>query len=502
MPHCRSPLQGDQAIGVTGGWSSTPWSCARRRRRAVGLRRRGPGPGRASARCRRSRPSPGRAARTTRSSDFASSSPGQALHVPFPAVTSPVLLTRDAKERDDGASRERAGRSGRGGASARAEYERRQAKDAARRRAVFGPLAPVVRFIAGPRSSTEAWARGAAGEERVGHWLDEAVCGSGMVLHDRCPTPSRRANIDHLAVVASGIWVIDTKHFRGRLERRDLGGWFVPRPRLFVAGPRPEPAGVLGAPAAGAGRRGPGGRATGGRSTGQGRAVLHRRAGRPLRPALHPGGGARHLAQGIRRHPGGSGAPRARRASRVGRSPRPHLSRPIRRRPPNCWPAGPAWWTQRKTATAPMPPPAPPTGPPVPRPAGSGRAGARPTWRAPCAAACPGRSVPSLDHRHEHGAGVADVEEVALPRPLEVPAVTEPAAAEARDLVVGPVRLLGVGHLLPQAEDLSLLPRRSAPSGTGRSSLPGRPSRDRARSRGSPRGPTAMNSSLGPTFQP
>ena len=56
-----------------------------------------------------------------------------------------------------------------------------------------------------------------------------------MVLHDRA-LPHGRANIDHLAVVASGIWVIDTKHFRGRLERRDLGGWFVPRPRLFVAG--------------------------------------------------------------------------------------------------------------------------------------------------------------------------------------------------------------------------------------------------------------------------
>ena len=122
---------------------------------------------------------------------------------------------------------EEAGERGWAGASARAEYERRQARDEARRRAVFGPLAPVVRLIAGPKPSTEAWGRGAAGEERVGHWLDEAVRGRGMVLHDRA-LPHRRANIDHLAVVASGVWVIDTKHFRGRLERRDLGGWFVP----------------------------------------------------------------------------------------------------------------------------------------------------------------------------------------------------------------------------------------------------------------------------------
>jgi len=130
---------------------------------------------------------------------------------------------------------EEAGRQGRAGASARAEYERRQARDEARRRAVFGRLAPLVRLIAGPRQSTEAWGRGAAGEERVGHWLDEAVRGRGVVLHDRA-LPHGRANIDHLAVVASGVWVIDTKHMRGRLERRDVAGWFVDHPRLFVAG--------------------------------------------------------------------------------------------------------------------------------------------------------------------------------------------------------------------------------------------------------------------------
>jgi hypothetical protein len=124
---------------------------------------------------------------------------------------------------------------GRPGASARAEYERRQAEDTARRRAIFGPLAPVVRLLAGPRPSTEAWDRGAVGEERVGPWLERAVGRRGVLLHDRA-IPGGRANIDHIAVVPSGVWVIDTKHFRGRLERRESTGWFVPRPRLVVAG--------------------------------------------------------------------------------------------------------------------------------------------------------------------------------------------------------------------------------------------------------------------------
>jgi len=126
------------------------------------------------------------------------------------------------------------GSRGRAGGSARAEYERRRAKDERRLQAVFGRLAPLVGLLAGPKRSTEAWGRGAEGEERVGRWLDHAVGRRGVVLHDRA-IPRRRANLDHL-VVAAGIWVVDTKHYRGTLERRECAGWFVARPRLVVGG--------------------------------------------------------------------------------------------------------------------------------------------------------------------------------------------------------------------------------------------------------------------------
>jgi hypothetical protein len=122
---------------------------------------------------------------------------------------------------------------GRAGASARAEYERRHGRDEARRRARFGRLAPVVDLLAGPKASTEAWARGAEGEERVGHLLDQAVGDRGFVLHDR-RVPGRRINLDHLVVVSSGVWVIDTKHYHGRLARRQVGGWFTTREVLTV----------------------------------------------------------------------------------------------------------------------------------------------------------------------------------------------------------------------------------------------------------------------------
>jgi hypothetical protein len=121
------------------------------------------------------------------------------------------------------------------GASARAEYERRHARDEARRRVRYGRLAPIVDFLAGPKASTQVWARGAQGEERVGPQLDEVVGDKGFVLHDR-RVPGRRLNLDHLVVMASGVWVIDTKHYHGRLSRRRATGWFNAREVLTVAG--------------------------------------------------------------------------------------------------------------------------------------------------------------------------------------------------------------------------------------------------------------------------
>jgi hypothetical protein len=124
--------------------------------------------------------------------------------------------------------------SGTPGASARARYERLRSHDDDRRRRTFGRLAPIVAFLAGPKRATEAWARGAEGEERIGTFLGGFVGDDGVVLHDRRVSRSR-TNLDHLAIVASGVWVIDAKHYRGRLERRTLGGWFVSREALFVA---------------------------------------------------------------------------------------------------------------------------------------------------------------------------------------------------------------------------------------------------------------------------
>jgi hypothetical protein len=92
-------------------------------------------------------------------------------------------------------------------------------------------LGPVVDALAPPNPATIAWDRGSQGEEVVGRYLTDRVGRAGVVLHDR-GIPGSRANIDHVAIVASGVWVIDTKRYRGRVEQR--GGWLRRSSTLFV----------------------------------------------------------------------------------------------------------------------------------------------------------------------------------------------------------------------------------------------------------------------------
>src|SRR5690242_10729986 len=60
------------------------------------------------------------------------------------------------------------------------------------------------------------WEAGALGEERVAAVLADADQQTTKVLHDRLQDPSRsKANIDHLVVNASGVFLIDAKNWTG-----------------------------------------------------------------------------------------------------------------------------------------------------------------------------------------------------------------------------------------------------------------------------------------------
>lgn len=124
----------------------------------------------------------------------------------------------------------------RAGSSARREYERRSAKDEARIRSEWGRLGGIAVALTPERQSTKAWATGAVGEERVGARLNSLQSESVRILHDR-RIPGSKANVDHIAVTSSGVWVIDAKKYKGRPALRVQGGLIRPRvEKLIISG--------------------------------------------------------------------------------------------------------------------------------------------------------------------------------------------------------------------------------------------------------------------------
>lgn len=142
------------------------------------------------------------------------------------------------------------------GQSARREYERRREADLQRRRHHFrwklalvvlspifvflviravlstligggiaGLVAAVVAFCSattlaselwGRKPSTEAWRKGAEGEEMTARTLAKLPAGY-VALHD-LRIPGSRANIDHLVIGPSGVFTVETKHFTSDVD--------------------------------------------------------------------------------------------------------------------------------------------------------------------------------------------------------------------------------------------------------------------------------------------
>jgi len=124
---------------------------------------------------------------------------------------------------------------GTAGGSARLEYERRHARREARLEEKWGRLAGVAKFLSDDPQSTTAWAKGGKGEEGVGAKLEGLTASKAILLYDRC-VPRTKGNIDIVAVAPSGVWVIDVKNYSGRVERRDVGGFFRTDVRLYAGG--------------------------------------------------------------------------------------------------------------------------------------------------------------------------------------------------------------------------------------------------------------------------
>jgi Nuclease-related domain len=73
-----------------------------------------------------------------------------------------------------------------------------------------------------PSPDAVAWRRGAAGERRTARLLAPLERQGWAILHDLAG-PGSRANIDHLVIGPAGVFVIDSKQYRGRLHVDPMG---------------------------------------------------------------------------------------------------------------------------------------------------------------------------------------------------------------------------------------------------------------------------------------
>lgn len=136
------------------------------------------------------------------------------------------------------------------GTSAQREYEKRRAKrteEVRRRLSITIPLTivggvaagliaerfyPGLGWLAGlvvllylalqfwgAKQHIESYGKGAEGERKTGRALEDRKLAGYRVLHDR-RIPGSRANIDHIAIGPGGVFVVETKSYKGKLEIR------------------------------------------------------------------------------------------------------------------------------------------------------------------------------------------------------------------------------------------------------------------------------------------
>ena len=98
----------------------------------------------------------------------------------------------------------------------------------------WGDLAAVVAARMSSKCGVaRRWAKGGDAEGRLAAWVEHEVGDAAIALHDRV-IPGVTANIDYLFVARNGVWVVDTKAYDGKVERRDVGPLGRADVRLYV----------------------------------------------------------------------------------------------------------------------------------------------------------------------------------------------------------------------------------------------------------------------------
>lgn len=103
------------------------------------------------------------------------------------------------------------------------------------------PMTPEVDPVGGSAALREArtrrdskWTKGAAGEYLMDLSLHKHVNDGAVILTDR-QLPGTKSNIDHIVIAPSGVWIIDAKTWRGKIEYKSTS-FFGMEKRLFVGG--------------------------------------------------------------------------------------------------------------------------------------------------------------------------------------------------------------------------------------------------------------------------
>ncbi len=123
---------------------------------------------------------------------------------------------------------------GQGGASAAAEFQRRHDARQERVTVRFPRIGRFLLAVFDDPQSTKAWSVGAEGERILSKMLASVAGNSLRVLHDR-RIPGTRANIDHLVVTPTGVFVVDAKRYRNaRPALRVEGGLLRPRAEFLT----------------------------------------------------------------------------------------------------------------------------------------------------------------------------------------------------------------------------------------------------------------------------
>jgi hypothetical protein len=128
------------------------------------------------------------------------------------------------------------GASAAGGSALRRAEELEDRVIAAARKEHGDYAAAVAGKLAGDDPSVSSWRKGGSGESRLAAFVEREVGDAVAALHDRLIPGTRAANIDHIFVAASGVWIVDAKAYTGRVEKRDVGPFWRQELELLING--------------------------------------------------------------------------------------------------------------------------------------------------------------------------------------------------------------------------------------------------------------------------